>query len=208
MESKIESAKINLINRQDFNIEDAFLIFSKPESKVITFTDFQNGLKELSLNPSMKEIKLIMKRADTENKGYLNFEDFFDLLIPFSQEYRENLGKGLPSCYCPNYKRANIFLLSTKIYLANLIRTIIESENELNIIKENMIGINVHLEKIFRKIDKNFLGFFNESELWMYLRNCGINCNEIENRLIFMRFDKNKDEKVEIWEIEEELMPL
>ena len=30
-------------------------------------------------------------RADTENKGYLNFEDFFDLLIPYSQENRENL---------------------------------------------------------------------------------------------------------------------
>ena len=208
LESKIESAKINLIQRQDFNIDDAFLIFSNPESKVITFTDFQNGLKELSLYPSIKDIKLIMMRADTENKGYLNFEDFFDLLIPYSQEYQENLGKRMPACYCPNYKKGNLFLLSTKIYLANLIRTIIESENELNIIKENMVGINVHLENIFRKIDKNLLGFFNESELWIYLRNCGINCNDIENRLIFIRFDKNKDEKVEFWEIEEELMPL
>ena len=208
LESKIESAKINLIKRQDFNIEDAFLIFSNPESKVITLSDFQNGLKELSLYPSIKDIKLIMMRADTENKGYLNFEDFFDLLIPYSQEYQENLGKRMPACYCPNYKKGNLFLLSTKIYLANLIRTIIESENELNIIKENMVGINVHLENIFRKIDKNLLGFFNESELWIYLRNCGINCNDIENRLIFIRFDKNKDEKVEFWEIEEELMPL
>ena len=208
LESKIESAKINLIQRQDFNIDDAFLIFSNPESKVITFTDFQNGLKELSLYPSIKDIKLIMMRADTENKGYLNFEDFFDLLIPYSQENRENLGKRIPSCYYLNYKKGNLFLLSTKIYLANLIRTIIESENELNIIKENIVGINVHLENIFRKIDKNLLCFFNESELLMYLRNCGINCNEIENRLIFIRFDKNKDEKVEFWEIEEELMPL
>ena len=208
LESKIESAKINLIKRQDFNIEDAFLIFSNPESKVITLSDFQNGLKELSLYPSIKDIKLIMMRADTENKGYLNFEDFFDLLIPYLQEYQENLGKRMPACYCPNYKKGNLFLLSTKIYLANLIRTIIESENELNIIKENMVGINVHLENIFRKIDKNLLGFFNESELWIYLRNCGINCNDIENRLIFIRFDKNKDEKVEFWEIEEELMPL
>ena len=208
LESKIESAKINLIQRQDFNIDDAFLIFSNPESKVITFTDFQNGLKELSLYPSIKDIKLIMMRADTENKGYLNFEDFFDLLIPYSQEYQENLGKRMPACYCPNYKKGNLFLLSTKIYLANLIRTIIESENELNIIKENIVGINVHLENIYRKIDKKLLGFFNERELLIYLRNCGINCNEIENRLIFIRFDKNKDEKVEFWEIEEELMPL
>ena len=64
------------------------------------------------------------------------------------------------------------------------------------------------MENIYRKIDKKLLGFFNERELLIYLRNCGINCNEIENGLIFIRFDKNKDEKVEFWEIEEELMPL
>ena len=107
-----------------------------------------------------------MKRIDTENKGYLNFEDFFGLLIPFSQEYSENLGKEITSCYCPNYKKGNIFLLSTKICLANLIS-----------IKENIIGINVHLENIFRKIDKNLLDFFNESELWIHLRNYGFNYN-------------------------------
>ena len=208
IESKIETAKVNLIKRQDFNIDDAFLIFSNPENKVITPSDLQRGLKELNLYPSIKEIKLIMKRADTENKGYLNFEDFFDLLIPYLHDYRENLDKRIPSCFCPVYKKSNIFLLSTKIYLANLIRTIIESENELNITKENTAEISVHFENIFQKIDKKFLGFFNEIELLMYLRNCGINCSEIENRLIFIRFDKNKDERVEIWEMEEELKPL
>ena len=85
-----------------------------------------------------------MMRADTENKGYLNFEDFFDLLIPYSQEYQENLGKRMPACYCPNYKKGNLFLLSTKIYLANLIRTIIESENELNIILLILILLNIY----------------------------------------------------------------
>ena len=149
-----------------------------------------------------------MKRADTGNKGFLNFEDFFDLLIPYLHEFRENFGKGIPPSYFPVYKKSDIFLLSTKIYLANLIRTIIESENEINIIKENMVGINTHLENIFQKIDKNLLGFFNEIELWMYLRNMGINCSEMENRLIFIRFDKNKDERVEFWEIEEEFKSL
>ena len=41
--------------------------------------------------------------------------------------------------------------------------------------------------------------------LYMYLRNSGINCNEIENKLVFTKLDKNKDGKIEIWEIEEEL---
>ena len=206
-EKKIETAKINLIKRQDFNIEDAFLIFSNSENNIILFPDFEKGLKELGLYPSMKEIKLIMKRVDNKNKGHLIFEDFFDLLIPYSQEYRKNfnLENRIPSYYYPFYKKENAFLLQTKIYFMNLIRTIIESEMELNDIKENMDDTKSHLEDIIRKIDKNLLGFFNEEELYIYLRNSGINCNDFENKLIFNRLDKNKDGKIEIREIKEEL---
>ena len=155
----------------------------------------------------MKEIKLIMKRVDNKNKGHLIFEDFFDLLIPYSQEYRKNfnLENRIPSYYYPFYKKENAFLLQTKIYFMNLIRTIIESEMELNDIKENMDDTKSHLEDIIRKIDKNLLGFFNEEELYIYLRNSGINCNDFENKLIFNRLDKNKDGKIEIREIKEEL---
>ena len=90
-------------------------------------------------------------------------------------------------------------MFCTKIYLSNLIRLIIECESELNFIKENIIGINIYLENIFNKIDKSGLGFISEIELFLYLQNSGIKCNEIENGLIFKRFDKNKNEKIEIW---------
>ena len=54
-------------------------------------------------------------------------------------------------------------------------------------------------------MDVNGFNFINENELLLYLINCGINCSEEENKLIFRRLDKNKDDKIEIWEIEEEL---
>ena len=64
------------------------------------------------------------------------------------------------------------------------------------------------MENIFNKIDKSGLGFISEIELFLYLQNSGIKCNETENGLIFKRFDKNKNEKIEIWEIEDELKSL
>jgi Ca2+-binding EF-hand superfamily protein len=207
-ESKIENAKIDLIKRPDFNIEDAFYIFCNSQSKVISISDFKNGLKEFDLYPTSKEIKLIMRRADKDNKNYLNFDDFFDLLTPFQKEYREKVEKEIKSCYKPNNNKSDVFLFCTKIYLSNLIRLIIECESELNFIKENIIGINIYLENIFNKIDKSGLGFISEIELFLYLQNSGIKCNEIENGLIFKRFDKNKNEKIEIWEIEDELKSL
>ena len=207
-ESKIEKAKIDLIKRPDFNIEDAFYIFCNSQSKVISISDFKNGLKEFDLYPTSKEIKLIMRRADKDNKNYLNFDDFFDLLTPFQKEYREKVEKEIKSSYKPKYNKSDVFLFCTKIYLSNLIRLIIECESELNFIKENIIGINIYLENIFNKIDKSGLGFISEIELFLYLQNSGIKCNEIENGLIFKRFDKNKNEKIEIWEIEDELKSL
>ena len=207
-ESKIEKAKIDLIKRPDFNIEDAFYIFCNSQSKVISISDFKNGLKEFDLYPTSKEIKLIMRRADKDNKNYLNFDDFFYLLTPFQKEYREKVEKEIKSCYKPKYNKSDVFLFCTKIYLSNLIRLIIECESELNFIKENIIGINIYLENIFNKIDKSGLGFISEIELFLYLQNSGIKCNEIENGLIFKRLDKNKNEKIEIWEIEDELKSL
>ena len=205
-ESKIESAKINLISRQDFNIDDAFLIFSNENTKKIFFPDMQKGLKEIGLYIPNEEIILIMKRADMGNKGYLNYEDFIELLVPFNYEFRDKIKSGLNSNFFPKFNKGNIFLLSTKVYFMNLFRTIIECENELNCIKMNTMGlINPQIENIFKRMDVNGFNFINENELLLYLINCGINCSEEENKLIFRRLDKNKDDKIEIWEIEEEL---
>ena len=43
-------------------------------------------------------------------------------------------------------------------------------------------------------------------ELYLYLKNSVIDCNELQNALVFIRFDKNRDGKIQIWEIEEELI--
>ena len=207
IESKIEEAKINLLMRSDFNVEDAFRIFENPENESISFADLQKGLKQLGIFTSLKEVKLLMKRVDIKNKGYINYGDFFDLLVPFQKVYRDNAERRIPSSFIPSYNKAEIFLLSTKIYLTNLFRLIISCEDQLNILRENIIGVKTQLEKIFNKIDNTGLDYITDMELYIYLKNNGIECNELENSLIFIRFDKNRNGKVEIWEIEEELTP-
>ena len=207
IESKIEEAKINLLMRSDFNVEDAFRIFENPENETISFQDLQKGLKQLGIFASLKELKLLMRRADIKNRGYINYGDFFDLLVPFQKIYRDNAERRIPSSFMPSYNKSEIFLYSTKIYLTNLFRLIISCEDQLNIFRENLIGVKTQLEKIFNKIDNSGLDYITDMELYMYLKNNGIDCNEIDNSLIFIRFDKNRNGKVEIWEIEEELTP-
>lgn len=206
-ESKIEEAKINLIMRSDFNVEDAFRIFENPESENISFSDLQKGLKQLGIFTSLREVKLLLRRADIQKKGYINYSDFFDLLVPFQKKYRDNAERRIPSSFIPSYNKSEIFLLSTKIYLTNLFRLIISCEDQLNIIRENIIEAKIQIEKIFNKIDSTGLEYISDMELYLYLKNSGIDCNELQNALVFIRFDKNRDGKIQIWEIEEELTP-
>ena len=207
IESRIEEAKINLVMRSDFNVEDAFRIFENPENGNIYFSDLQKGLKQLGIISSLKEVKLLMRRVDIKNKGYIDYSDFFDLLVPYQKKYRDNVERRIPSSFIPSYNKCDIFLLSTKIYLINLFRLIISCEDQLNIIRENILEIKTQIERIFNKIDNFGLGFISDMELYLYLKNIGININELQNALIFIRFDKNRDGKIEIWEIEEELSP-
>ena len=205
IESNIEEAKINLLMRSDFNVEDAFRIFENPENENISFSDLQKGLKQLGIFASLKEIKLLMKRVDIKKKGFIDYSDFFDLLVPFQKKYRDNVERRIPSSFIPIYNKNDIFLLSTKIYFTNLFRLIISCEDQLNIIKENIVEDKIQIEKIFNKIDNIGLGYISDIELYIYLKNNGIIYNELQNSLAFIRLDKNRDGKIELWEIEEEL---
>ena len=206
-ETKIEEAKKNLVIRPDFNVEDAFRIFENPQNDIISCSDLQNGLKQLGVGASPNEIKFLMRRGDAQRKGHLNFSDFFDLLVPFEKKFRDNVERRLPSSFIPTYNKSDIFLLSTKNCLVNLIGLIITCEEELNLIRENIIGINAQIEKIFDTIDVSGLGFISDMELYIYLKNKGIISNDLQNSLIFIKLDKSRNGKIELWEIQEELSP-
>ena len=98
----------------------------KEENQKIVFTP-----KQQELRISANDIKLIMRRGDVRRTGALNYGDFFDLVTPFEKDYRTMVENRLPSSFSPQYNKADVFLLSTKIYLQNLFRLIISSENKL-----------------------------------------------------------------------------
>ena len=205
IENQIENYKIELSLRSDFNIEDAFRIFELNGRGIINEADLKYGLNLLDIYASDKDIKLIMRRADIRKNNLISYADFFDLIVPFEKNYRNMIENRLPSNFIPKYNKADVFMLSTKIYFQNLIRLIINLENQLEKLRYCLGDAKSQLNCIFKNMDRCKRGFITDEDLNYFMKCNGICCTDREIGLAFIRFDKNRNGKVELWEIADEL---
>lgn len=204
-ETQIEKAKIDLALRSDFNVEDAYRIFELDGRGIITEADLKYGLNQLDIYASANDIKLLMKRADLKRTGSINYGDFFDLVTPYEKEYRTMVENRLPSSFRPQFNKADVFLLSTKIYLQNLLRLIINVENKLEGMKIGLKGARDYLGCIYKDMDRCGMGVFSDLDLADYFKRKGVYVSDKESGLGFIRLDRNRNGKVEYWELSDEI---
>ena len=203
-EKEIECNKIDLALKSDFNCEDAFRIFEKDGRGFLTKEDLKDGFNLLNLNLNDKDINLIMKRFDLKKKNNINFQEFFDMMVPFDSEYRNIVEIRLPLSSCP-FKSFNVFKVDTMIYLKKVFMSIIDFENKLNNFRKNLYGISLKIKNIFHLFDKRDIGFFNFEDYALYLKENGLYDDNLKIDLLFIRLDKNRNGKIELYELEEEI---
>ena len=206
-ESKIENEKINLASKLDFNPEDTFRIFENEGAGILTKEDIRNGFNLLNIYATDSDIKLLMKRFDLKKQGYLNFADFFDMIVPFDKDFRNLVENRIPNSCC-NCRCPDVFSLNTRNSLKNLFEMIIDYENKFNCMKKGYNTLRLKLKDIFHLIDNFNSGSFNNDDLNIYLKKNCLFRNSKETDLLYIRLDKNRDGKIEYSEIEDELLPL
>mmetsp|Transcript_24292 Transcript_24292/g.28502 ORF Transcript_24292/g.28502 Transcript_24292/m.28502 type:complete len:157 (+) Transcript_24292:1586-2056(+) len=88
-EREVESAKIELALKSDFNIVDAFNQMDRSRSGDLSQEDLREGLMHNLgyIDFVSDDIVLLFRRFDRRQSGFLNFSDFSKLLLPFSREY-------------------------------------------------------------------------------------------------------------------------
>ena len=207
IESRIEDAKISLAINPDFNCEDAFRLFESNDKGFLDKTDIKNGLNLLCIFPTNKELDLLMKRFDLQKNGYLNFADFFDLVVPFEKSYRERVENRCPQSCCP-CRSPDVFSDKTIYYLKNLFTLLIDSENEINDLRKMMGTVRLKLNDIFALLDQDGKGFFENKEMIEYFENNGLLDDNKAADLLFIRLDKNRNGKIDFPEVEDELQTL
>ena len=207
IESKIEEEKIELVSKCDFNIEDAFKIFDIYNKGYLIDDDLKFTLNQFGIFVNDYDIRLLMKRFDLNKKCCLNFTDFFDMIVPFEKHYRTLIENRDSNIFSNNYSNYDIFMFSTKNLLKNLFTDLIEYENKLNNIKRNFTTLRLKLKDLFNLIDTNLSNEFNFDDLEKYLKKNHILNNLKDANLLFIRFDKNRDGKIDYCEFEEEFLP-
>ena len=203
-EKEIELNKIDLALKSDFNCEDAFRIFEKEGRGFLTKEDIKFGFNSLGLNFNENDINLIMKRFDLKKKNNINFQEFFDMLVPFYSEYRNIVELRLPLSNCP-YRAFNVFAVDTLIYLKKVFMSIIDFENKVNNMRKNLYGLSLKIDEIFELFDVRNFGYFTFEDYILYLKKYGLIEENLKVDLLFIRLDKNRNGKIEKYEIFDEI---
>ena len=207
VEGAIESAKINLALKPDFNCEDAFRIFELNGRGFLDENDLKCGLNAIGVVPTNQELRLLMKRFDLQKEGSLNYADFFDLLVPFEKEYRTTVENRCPNSCCP-CNCPDVFCYSTLCALRNVFNLIINSENQINNMRKLFGTLRLKLRDIFGLLDYLRRGYFTNSDLVVYLQNRGLYNSSKDTDLLFIRLDKNRTGKIDYGNVEEEIRTL
>ena len=187
-ENKIEAAKVNLALNSDFNCEDAFRIFELNGRGFINQCDLKCGLNLLG-------------------QGFLNYADFFDMLVPYEKDYRNMVENRLPNSCCP-CRCPDIFCCGTLCALKNVFNLIIELENDINNNRRLFGTLRLKLKEIFRLLDYPNRGFFSNNDLIVYLQKNGIFISNKLADLLFIRLDRGRNGNVFYKDIEDEVQTL
>ena len=207
IESQVEDAKLELAKNPDFNCEDAFRLFETNYKGYLDINDIKSGLNLIGLNPTEKELNLLMKRFDIQKNGFINYADFFDMVVPFEKNIRELVEKRRPSTVCP-IRSPKIFKEKTIDDLKNLFELLIKSEDDINNDRKTLGTLRLKLKDIFGLLDKDGKGYFDVEEMVVYLANNGLLDNNRDADLLFIRLDKNRNGKIDYPEVEDELQTL
>ena len=131
-------------------LKTIFDFFDKDHSGTLNPSEFPDAVRALGLNPTSKELVEILREADKDNDGVINFEEFQQLysFVKIGQDHdKEDVAGILDSL---NFSSGGVISVDE-------LKNILSGEGEPLTDRE--------IRKIIREFDKNKLGMINLQEL-------------------------------------------
>jgi Ca2+-binding EF-hand superfamily protein len=191
-EKEIEFARRDLMRQRDYNAEDAFRLFEVEGRNIINKEDLKYGLTILGIKPTAAQIQLLMDRYDLNGNGYIDYDDFFDMVISFKDEDRQDEKRRIPNRSIRN-RDINMFSPQTKELYKKLFIVIIEEEERLEKFREKLNVTNEIMSELFQKINGNVDEICDKKEFANYCLRKGVCKEKKDAYLIFIRLNRNRD---------------
>jgi Ca2+-binding EF-hand superfamily protein len=205
LEQELESGKINLAHKSDFNLFDAFNIFDVPRYGSISVHELQSGLNAIGVYPTYDECDLFITRYDKNGDRRLSFSEFSDAFLAHDSYYA-NMVNRRGSNYVPRViRRDDVFLPHTAHEFGSMWRTHIRVENHAESLRQRLQarpGFNVY--EAFNSLDFNDSGAISAYELKRMIESRGYFVGFKEVEQVVDKFDKNKDGRINFHEFSEE----
>ena len=191
-ESEIESHKVDLALKQDFNCEDFFRLFEFEGEGYISQEDLNNGLNILNIKSNEHITNLLMNRFDLLKETKLNYGDFFDMIVSYQRSYRNEIEKRIPLSKNPE-DILNLINQKTLSCFKALMISIIEFEHRINNIRKKINLKENKIKQLFRTIDENKKGVLNYDDIIKYIIKNNIYFeSQLGIDLLFIRLDKRR----------------
>ena len=155
-----------------------------------------------------EDIYLFFRRVDVENRGRINFHEFSEALLPFSQEYA-GLVTDRPDYYIRRGCDAtHFFNCDTRQEFQSVWRAIIRAERAIENYRSQLAARPYFsLRDAFEHLDRDRDGFVRACDLREILADNGFYATERELAGLVHRLDQDRDNRISFQEFAGQLTP-
>jgi len=208
LERELESTKVAVTNKPDFNLHDAFRIFDVDYRGFISASDVREGLSAIGVFPTSDEVDLLIKRYDANRDLRLSFAEFSDAFLSSDSYYSHMLNRRPSNHKHPIYRRDDCFYADTQVEFRNMWRVHFKVEAAAEGVRQRlqrMPGFNVY--EAFNSLDLDDNGRVNADEIKRIIEARGFYVSHKEAESALNKFDSHKLGSVSYTDFREEIMP-
>lgn len=203
-ERDLESAKINLARRSDFNFYDAFKIFDPTSKGYITIADLREGLAAIGVFPTSSDMELYIKRYDKYNERKVRFSDFCESFTPQTDTYFASALNRRRSNYWAKSSgaRDDCFEAGTRVEFRAVWNTHFKVEAMCEGIRQRLRSIpSFDLYNAFLSCDLYSDGVITKDELRRFIDCRGFCVTDTDAQQLVDKMDRDRDGRVTYSEV-------
>lgn len=193
LERELETSKVTMTNKPDFNLHDAFRIFDVDYRGYVSSADVREGLAAVGVYPTSDEVDLFLSRYDQNKDGRLSFAEFSDAFLSNDAYYSSMLNRRPSNHRHPVYKRDDCFYADTQVEFRNMWRVHFKVEVAAEAVRQRLSRqhcFNVY--EAFNSLDLNDDGRVTADEIKRIIESRGFYVSHKEANSALDKFDKNR----------------